>query len=464
MFALLRRYLRRVDALYLALCAACSAVSVVVLVSIGQTQLGSNNKASVQLIASFLGIMLAVIFSTVDYRALARAWPLHATVAWGLVLPTLFLHNFRAGVVTIGYDAGGTSNYSWYRVGGMTFQPAELAKISFILTLALHLSRVRGRVNQPKNLLLLLLHIGVPTALIHIQRATDGTALVFLGIGVFMLYAGGLSNWVAGSALAAGVVGGGMLLKLRPGILKGYQFKRILAVITPDDPNLADITYQQNKGAMAIGTGGLTGTGLFTPEHIFVPNAWNDFIFAYLANVLGFVGAAAVLALLLGVCFLRTLTAALQSRDALGRNICVAGFAALVFADGHQPGHEPAGAAPSDWCDLAVFLGGRVERGDDVLLRRPGAECGFAGAAQPCGCSGNFVRSVLFAFAGIAHAQAGDQAERGQSNQDEHGTGQPGQRAAQQPAHGVKAPDAVDAPVDAADNGQQQQNLFEYGT
>ena len=246
MFALLRRYLRRVDALYLALCAACSAVSVVVLVSIGQTQLGSNNKASVQLIASFLGIMLAFIFSTVDYRALARAWPLHATVAWGLVLPTLFLHNFRAGVVTIGYDAGGTSNYSWYRVGGMTFQPAELAKISFILTLALHLSRVRGRVNQPKNLLLLLLHIGVPTALIHIQ-GDDGTALVFLGIGVFMLYAGGLSNWVAGGALAA-----------------------------------------------------------------------------------GFVGAAAVLALLLGVC-LRTLTAALQSRDALGRNICVGIFAALFL-------------------------------------------------------------------------------------------------------------------------------------
>ena len=173
------------------------------------------------------------------------------------------------------------------------------------------------------------MHIGVPTALIHIQ-GDDGTALVFLGIGVFMLYAGGLSNWVAGGALAAGVVGGGALLKLRPGILKGYQFKRILAVITPDDPNLADITYQQNKGAMAIGTGRLTGTGLFTPEHIFVPNAWNDFIFAYLANVLGFVGAAAVLALLLGVC-LRTLTAALQSRDALGRNICVGIFAALFL-------------------------------------------------------------------------------------------------------------------------------------
>ena len=180
MYPLIRRYLRRVDVVYLLLCAACSAISVVVLLSIGQTQLGSNNKASVQLIASLLGLMLAVVFSTADYHALARAWPLHGVVAWGLVLPTLFLHNVNTGLVTIGYDAGGTSNYSWYRVGGMTFQPAELAKISFILTLALHLSQVRGQVNRPKNLLLLFVHIALPAAAIHVQ-GDDGTALVFLG-------------------------------------------------------------------------------------------------------------------------------------------------------------------------------------------------------------------------------------------------------------------------------------------
>ena len=295
MYPLIRRYLRRVDVVYLLLCAACSAISVVVLLSIGQTQLGSNNKASVQLIASLLGLMLAVVFSTADYHALARAWPLHGVVAWGLVLPTLFLHNVNTGLVTIGYDAGGTSNYSWYRVGGMTFQPAELAKISFILTLALHLSQVRGQVNRPKNLLLLFVHIALPAAAIHVQ-GDDGTAL----------------------------------LTLRPGILKGYQFKRILAVLTPDDPALADITYQQNKGAMAIGTGGLTGQGLLSGEHIFVPNAWNDFIFAYLANVLGFLGAAAVLLLLFALC-LRTLRTGLQCPDALGCNICVGIFAALFL-------------------------------------------------------------------------------------------------------------------------------------
>ena len=329
MYPLMRRYLRRVDLFMLLLCAACSVLSVVVLMSIGQTQLGSNNKASVQRIASLLGMMLAAVFSTADYHALARAWPLHGVVAWGLVLPTLFLHNVNSGLLTVGYDAGGTSNYSWYRVCGMTFQPAELAKISFILTLALHLSMMRGQVNRPRNLLLVLLHILLPVAAIHIQ-GDDGTALVFLGIGFIMLYAGGLSHWLAAGGLAAGVVGGAALLALRPGLLKGYLFKRILAVLTPDDPALADITFQQNKGAMAIGTGGLTGQGLFSGEHIFVPNAWNDFIFAYLANVLGFLGAAAVLVLLLALC-LRTLQTGLRCPDALGCNICVGIFAALFM-------------------------------------------------------------------------------------------------------------------------------------
>lgn len=329
MLQLTRRYLRQIDGIFLALCAACSALSVVTLVSIGHNQLGSINKASVQFIASALGILLALIVSTVDYRALARAWPLHAVLAWGMVLPTLLLHNVRLGFLTVGYDAGGTSNYSWYRVGGMTFQPAELAKISFILTLALHLSQVRGQVNRPKNLLLLFVHVALPAAAIHVQ-GDDGTALVFLGIGLVMLYAGGLSHWLVAGGLTAGVVGGAALLTLRPGILKGYQFKRILAVLTPDDPALADITYQQNKGAMAIGTGGLTGQGLLSGEHIFVPNAWNDFIFAYLANVLGFLGAAAVLLLLFALC-LRTLRTGLQCPDALGCNICVGIFAALFL-------------------------------------------------------------------------------------------------------------------------------------
>ena len=307
MLTLARRYLRRIDAVYLALCLLCSAFSVVGLFSVGYSQLGgSANKASVQFIASLLGAMLAVIVSTVDYRALARAWPLHAVVAWGLVLPTLFLRNLQAGFVVIGYDAGGTSNYSWYRIGGMTFQPAELAKLSFILTLAWHLDRVRGRVNRPLNLLALGAHILLP------------------------VLAGGLSIPLALAGLGAAAAGGAAVLLTHPGLLKGYQFRRILAVLTPEDPDLADIAYQQNKAAMAIGTGGLTGQGLFQQESIFIPNAWNDFIFSYLANALGFVGALAVLGLL-GALLLRTLRTAAASVDLLGRLIATGVFGALFL-------------------------------------------------------------------------------------------------------------------------------------
>ena len=243
MLQLTRRYLRQIDGIFLALCAACSALSVVTLVSIGHNQLGSINKASVQFIASALGILLALIVSTVDYRALARAWPLHAVLAWGMVLPTLFLHNVRLGFLTVGYDAGGTSNYSWYRVGGMTFQPAELAKISFVLTLALHLNHVRGRVNKLRSLLALAVHVLLPVLAIHIQ-GDDGTALVFLGIGLVMVFAGGISGWLVAGGLAAAGGGAVLLLKLRPGLLKGYQAKRIFAVLDPENPALADIAYQ----------------------------------------------------------------------------------------------------------------------------------------------------------------------------------------------------------------------------
>ena len=61
----------------------------------------------------------------------------------------------------------------------------------------------------------------------------------------------------------------------------------------------------------------------------------------------------------------------------------------------------------------------------------------------------------------LGHKQPGDQAERRQPHDDEHGAGQPAHAAAQQPPYSVEPPDAVNAPVDAADNGKQKQNLFE---
>ena len=67
----------------------------------------------------------------------------------------------------------------------------------------------------------------------------------------------------------------------------------------------------------------------------------------------------------------------------------------------------------------------------------------------------------LFCSFRLGHKQPGDQAERRQPHDDEHGAGQPAHAAAQQPPYSVEPPDAINAPVDAADNGKQKQNLFE---
>ena len=116
------------------------------------TGLGDYRRAAVQAGAALIGLVIAVLLSNIDYRSLVKVWPVHVALTWGMVLPTLVLRNVSIGPLTIGYNAGDTDNYSWYKLGGFTLQPTELAKISFILTFAMHLNNVRTRLNEPKEL------------------------------------------------------------------------------------------------------------------------------------------------------------------------------------------------------------------------------------------------------------------------------------------------------------------------
>lgn len=342
---IVKQYWRATDKPFLLACLLCSVLSVLTLVSQGAFQLGGfetdpvsgaitglggYSRAMMQAVASLLGLTAAIFLSRLDYEGMVDFWPVHSAVTWGLVLPTLFLHNVKLGFLTIGYDAGGTDNYSWYRVGGITFQPTELAKISFILTLAMLLDTARDRVNQPHELLRILAAILVPVAVIHVQ-GDDGTAIVFACIGLAMLFAAGLSwkylAWAGAlTATAAAVVLG----FFRDRVLKSYQFARIMAVVYPNDPTYARYTYQQNRGVTSIGAGRILGRGLFGTEHNSVPNAWNDFIFSYMAEAFGFVGTLFVLGLLFFITF-RTLNTALRSEGRAGGYICVGVFAAFFF-------------------------------------------------------------------------------------------------------------------------------------
>lgn len=300
--------------------------------------IGDYRRALVQAGAAAVGIVIALLLSCVDYRSLVKVWPVHVALTWGLVLPTLIIRNVSIGPLTIGYNAGDTDNYSWYKLGGFTFQPTELAKISFILTFAMHLNNVRSRINEPKELAKLLLHLLVPIAIIHVQ-GDDGTAIIYGIIGCCMMFAAGLSwKYIFAAFAAAGAAVAVAFAFFSDKIGKGYQWYRILAVLDPENTTgwapsetvWKNIIYQQQRGEIALGSGGIFGNGLFSGRYYSVPNAHNDFILSWIGNVAGFVGCCVVLGILLAL-VIKTFATGARSADLLGSYIC-AGIGGALMA------------------------------------------------------------------------------------------------------------------------------------
>ena len=349
----IQRYWKRTDKTYLLLCILSSSFAVLALSSWAAKQgsgfalddvtgqivgVGDYRRAVVQAGAAAIGLCVAVLLSNIDYRSLVKVWPVHVAVTWGMVLPTLFIRNVTVGPLTIGYNAGDTDNYSWYKLGGFTLQPTELAKISFILTFAMHLNNVRGKINEPKELGKLLLHMLVPILIIHIQ-GDDGTAIIYGIIACCMMFSAGLSwKYIIGAISAAAVAVAVAFGFFSDKIGKGYQWYRILAVIDPENttgwaPNEAtwkNIIYQQQRGEIAIGSGGIFGNGLFGGRFYSVPNAHNDFILSWMGNAIGFVGLCIVLGVLLAL-VIKTFATGARSEDLLGSYIC-AGIGGALMA------------------------------------------------------------------------------------------------------------------------------------
>lgn len=268
-----------------------------------------------QLINIGIGLVLMVLVSVLDHRWVRIVTPLvylGAVAGLGLVLA-----------------AGSTINgsQSWLRVGGLSIQPAEFAKLAVVIGMALVLAERtetrRGRVGGVEIFLMLAI-AGVPAALILAQPDL-GTMLV-LSATVFgvLTVCGVPRRWLLlllGGAAAAAVAAVSL------GLLKAYQLDRFLAFVDPSlDPRGAGYNVEQAR--IAIGNGGLWGQGLFQGTQTragFVPEQQTDFVFTVAGEELGLIGAATVIALL-GVVLWRALAIARASEDVFGR-VAAAGIA-----------------------------------------------------------------------------------------------------------------------------------------
>ena len=314
------QYIKETDRLLLATCAALSCVSVTLLLGLTRNGvLGSNHSLKMQIVASVLGIGAAIVISKIDYHTMAELWKLHQPIAYGLVLLTFT----SMGVQVSEY----IDDRNWLDIPGLPqFQPSELLKISFILTFAYHLSKVKDELNDWKTLAIVCMHGLVPVMLVHFQ-GDDGTAVIMLIIVAGMMFAAGLS-WKYILPIVAAIPPGIAVLWMF--LLDNDKKGRILALISPDSLSAADRSkylWQQMKGEIAIGNGGVWGKGIFAEngQFQFVPEVHNDFIFSYIGEALGFIGCIGVLILLLLLC-LSMIRNAKNATDDLGRYICVGVF------------------------------------------------------------------------------------------------------------------------------------------
>jgi rod shape determining protein RodA len=257
-----------------------------------------------------IGVVLAVLAAHADYRAMRASAP---------VIYLLGLLGLLATFV-IGSNVSGAR--AWIDLGGsFAIQPSEFSKLAIIVLVAmLFNAKARERLAVGDiDVVRALVLMGVPMGLVLLQNDT-GTMLVMVAIMFGVLAIGGApTRWLLG-LLVAMAVGAFVVVKLH--FLHGYQIDRLSGFLHPD-ADLTGINYNANQARLAIGSGGMTGSGLFQGPQInggHVYAASTDFIFATAGEELGFVGGAAIV-LLLGVIMWRGLLLAAHAPDLFGRVI-----------------------------------------------------------------------------------------------------------------------------------------------
>ncbi len=274
-----------------------------------------------QMIFVAAGIIVYFIASNIDYREY-RSWIPIASAIILVLLLAVFAFDPIENV------------QRWIPLGFFNLQPAEFAKVAVIIALAsllapeMHGELEKRTLTWPKILQAFLI-VAVPGYMI-LREPDLGTTMVFGFILYVMLFAAG-ANWRQMVTLGvAGVVGS--LAFWRFGFIKDYQLDRFRVLFDPTiDPQ--GIGYNLRQSKLAIGSGQLTGSGLFNGTQTnfeYVPEQETDFIFTAVGEQLGFIGGLVVLVGFFVIIW-RLLVISANARDRFGALIAVGTAAMMMF-------------------------------------------------------------------------------------------------------------------------------------
>ena len=272
----------------------------------------------IQIGASIGGLLLAILLARIDYEAICTLWPVWSVISVALVLLTF---------TSAGLNATGTDDTAWLAIGSITFQPAELMKISFIISFSMHLVKVQDRIREFKTVFFLCLHGGFHIFLVFLQ-GDDGTALVFIAIFLCMMLVSGVNLIYYVFGLAAICTVTPILWTFFMNEEKKARFLCIFPKFV--EKYLNTYGWQQFEALKSIGTGQLSGVGYLngTNPSLFARN--NDLIFIVAAEEFGFLGGL-LLFVLLAIMVLELYLCARRAKDPLGTYLCVGMMAYIGF-------------------------------------------------------------------------------------------------------------------------------------
>jgi cell division protein FtsW len=231
-------------------------------------------------VALGLGMLCVVVQLPTSFWSRA-AYPLLAVTALFLLL--LF-------VPGLGRRVNGAMR--WLSLPGLQFQPAELAKFSVVLYLAQSLAKKREKVTHfSQGFLPHVLVTGVIACLVLLQPDFGTAAVVYATLALMLFVAGVRARYLLA------LVFSGMPVVFLYVWLHAHAWNRLVAFLEPEQHRL-DVGYQLFESLVAVGSGRWHGVGLGMGHQKlqFLPEAHTDFIFAVLAQELGFVGVVAVVA------------------------------------------------------------------------------------------------------------------------------------------------------------------------
>ncbi len=311
----LAKVLRAIDKPFLVSLLSILLMGIIVLASANANMSGDPlSYVKRQAVAILLGFMILVLGVRVDYSQLAK----YDRIVYVVTLLLL------AAVLVFGKEIRGTQG--WIRVGSLSLQPSEIAKILIIIGFASFLEKRKDSLSTLKELIPCFLYVLVPLGMILMQPDV-GTGFVVLAVMLGMMFVAGANPRLLAGTVLAGValLAIALFLHFQFGLwlpLKDYQLMRLTVFLDPynDGQGGRGVGWNTIQSLVAIGSGGFFGKGLFQGTQVqysFLPESHTDFIYAVIGEELGFLGAS-FLIVLYGVLIYRAVQIAYSSKDLYG--------------------------------------------------------------------------------------------------------------------------------------------------